>query len=74
MTECCVYEINTLRGGICLNVLYIILLKWEMIYFSMLFIWYYWNESWFNSESCVYAIIKMRSVICMNAVYMMLLK
>ena len=31
MTEYCVYDINKMRGGICLNAIYIILLKWDKL-------------------------------------------
>ena len=47
-----------MRDGICVNVLYVILLKCEMLY-----VWW-----------CIYDTIKIRVGVCLKAFYMILLK
>jgi hypothetical protein len=59
---------------ICLNALYMILLKWELICVWMRFIWYYKNESLYLSECSSCDITQMRVGMCLNALYMILLK
>ena len=38
MSECCIYDIIRMTVGVCLNVLYMILLVWEVVYVWMHFI------------------------------------
>ena len=76
-----------MRAGMCLNALYMILLKWELVCVWMRFIWYYWNDSMYvsecalydnikivagMSECALYDIIKMRAGMCVNGLYMIL--
>jgi hypothetical protein len=41
MLECCICDIIRMTDGICLNAVYMILLKWEEAYVWMLYIRYY---------------------------------
>jgi len=49
VSECALYIIIT-RAAMCLNALYMVLLKWELVCVSMRFIWYYENERWYVFE------------------------
>jgi len=40
LSECALNDIIKMRGGVCLNALYMILLKWEMVCAWMRYIWY----------------------------------
>jgi len=51
----------------CLNALYMLLLKLGLVYVWMRFIWYYWNESLYVSFCPLYDIIKMMASMCLNA-------
>ena len=53
MSECSLYDIVTIRDGICLTAFYMILLKC----------------SWYMSECCIYDNIKMRFGIFLYALH-----
>ena len=74
MSEFSLYVIIKMRDCMCLNALYTILLWWEILYFWMRFIWYYYNFRLYLSECALKDIIKMRACMCLNALYMVLLK
>ena len=40
MSECSLYNIIEMIGGISLNAIYVIL-KWEMVYVGVIVVWYY---------------------------------
>ena len=63
-----------MKAGMCLNALYMILLKWEILCVWMRLIWYYWYESLYVSESTAYDIIEMGADMCLNAISIKLLK
>ena len=58
MSECCIYDIIKLRDRICVKAVYMLLIKWKVLY------------DWVT----LYDIIKTGDNICLNALYMILLK
>ena len=43
MSELFIYDITKMRVGVCLNAVYMILLKWELVYVWMHFMCHYGN-------------------------------
>jgi len=41
VSEWSLYDVIKVRAGMCLNALYIILMKWLLVWVWMPFIWYY---------------------------------
>jgi len=39
--DCALYDIIKLKDGMCLNMLHMIIFKWELVCFWMPFVWYY---------------------------------
>ena len=50
--------------GMCLIALNMLLLKWKLLWGSMRFILYYWNESMYVSEFALYDIFNL-GVVCL---------
>ena len=73
MSEWFIYDICKMIVGICLNAVYIILLKWGLIYMWMPFLCHYENDKYFMPEYWIYVIINIRIVIFLNVVLMILL-
>ena len=73
MYEHALNDITIMGDCICMNALYIILLKWELVFVWARSIWYYYNGRLYLSECALHDIIKMRVGICLNALYMILL-
>ena len=70
MSECALHGITKIRFSMCLNALYMILLKWELVFVWTLCICYYYDSRLYLSECALKDIIKM----CLNSLYMILLK
>jgi len=58
----------------CMNALYLILLKIRACMCQNALLLYHLNESWCVSDWSLYDIIKMRARMSLNALYMILLK
>ena len=63
-----------MRAGMCVNSLYMILLKWELVFIWMRLIWTYYNDGWYMSQCAFYNIMKMRAVMCPKWPHMVLLE
>ena len=74
VSECALYNIIKMRACMCLNALYMVLLKWLLVFVWMRFICYYYDGRLFLSECVLKYIIKIRASMCPNALYMILLK
>ena len=68
------YDNIKMSNCMCLNSLYVILIKWVLAYVWILFIWYYENESWNTFECSLLDIITIWDRIFLKALYVSLLK
>jgi len=64
LSECALKDIIKMRACMCLNALYMVLLKWELVFVWTRFIFYYYDGRLYLSECAPKYIIKMRT--CMS--------
>jgi len=68
-----IYDIIRMGAGMCLYALYIMLSKWELVFFWLSILWYQIDSS-YVSECSLHDIIKKGAGMCLKSLYMLLLK